>query len=317
MSNFLLSKSEQGIVVFHIWKSLKYKQRLVLSFILILAGFAIQIKYFDNYLIPGMALVLAGNLLLLAKGYDTRIKLQGFKPDAEWVKTDLAHLSEIAKMNDKLKKWDVSSMDVTSTRGCLLFVLIIVAIIVIIASKFLSPGVTAFIGINAAILILPHWLTGLKRISTTPVLLTKIKIFENLVNGFQKELEQETVNFLMLVDHKTNFPTDVKMKVSFKNQPEEFMGFYAQISMNNVQGTLYPYFYVVLVAKEKSKLLSKQLNKISLPENVIKEFETESDMEIIVIRQTTTKTSGYNTKDKAILNIFKTGLETVKRLSIN
>ena len=83
MSNFLLSKSEQGMVVFHLAKSMKYKFRLTLSILLILSGFILQYKMLN--VIPGIFLVLAGNLFLLVKGYDTRIKLDKFKPDAEWV----------------------------------------------------------------------------------------------------------------------------------------------------------------------------------------------------------------------------------------
>jgi hypothetical protein len=312
MSNLLLSKSEQGIVVFHVWKSLKYKTRLGLSILLILAGFVMQ-YYMLNFL-PGVILVLAGNILLLVKGYDTRIKLDSFKPDAEWVKTDAKQLSEIELMNKKIKRWDISALEVSSTPGCFIFVVTVALLIAFIVIRPFPDEIMWIIIANIVVLILPHWFTGLKQISTTPELLTKIKLFQKLLDNTQKELEGESVNFLTLVSEKSKFPTDVKMKINFTDQPEDFLGYYAQISMNNVQGTKYPYFYTVLVAKEKSKLLSNRFDSIEVPDNVIKEFQTESDIEIVVIRQYTTKQSGYHTKDKAVFNIFNTGLKVVKMM---
>lgn len=312
MSNFILSKSEQGIVVFHIWKSLKYKSRLTLSLLLILAGFVIQ--YYMLEFLPGVALVLAGNLLLLVKGYDNRIKLDSFRHDAEWVKTDPKQFSEIELMNKKIKKWDISALELSSKPGCLIFFIVIALLVLFTIFSPLPRNITLIISVNTAILMIPHWFTGIKQISTTPDLLTKIKLFQKLLDSMQNEIEQETVTFLTLVDEKSKFPTDVKMKINFKNQPEDFLGFYGQISMNNVQGTLYPYFYVVLVAKEKSKLLSKNFDSVEIPENVIKEFKTENDIEIIVIRQYTTKQSGYHTKERAVNNIFNTGIAAVRKV---
>ncbi len=314
MSNLLLSKSEQGIVVFHVWKSLKYKSRLSLSILLILAGFITQ--YYMLNILPGIILVLAGNILLLVKGYDNRIKLDSFKPDAEWVKTDASQFTEIELMNKKIKRWDKSALELSSTPGCLIFFGVIALLIIFIVISPFPRNIMLIICATIVVLIVPHWFTGIKQISTTPELLTKIKLFRKLLSYTQKELEQESINFLMLVNEKNKFPTDVKMKINVKDQPEDFLGYYAQISMNNVQGTQYPYFYVVLVAKEKSKLLSKYFHSIEIPDNIVKEFETEGDIEIAVIRQKTTKNSGYHTNDKAVINIFETGL-TAMRMVLN
>ncbi|NJK98876.1 MAG: hypothetical protein HC905_31735 [Bacteroidales bacterium] len=103
------------------------------------------------------------------------------------------------------------------------------------------------------------------------------------------------------------------MKIKFHNQPESFLGLYAQISMNNVQGQDYPYFYVVLVAKRESGLIAEIAKKLNTPENVISELSSQEDSEVLVIRQYTTKKSGYHTPAKAINTIFDCGLETCKK----
>ncbi len=92
------------------------------------------------------------------------------------------------------------------------------------------------------------------------------------------------------------------------------MGLYAQIALNNVQGTDYPYFYVVLVAKDGSNLLSPYFNKLAIPDGIIKEMKKENDVEIIVIRQETTKNSGYYTNAKAIARIFDTGIIAARKI---
>lgn len=90
-----------------------------------------------------------------------------------------------------------------------------------------------------------------------------------------------------------DFPIDVRLKVKFQGAPDDFLGVQGQISINNVKSTEYPYFYCVIVAQKGFSLLSKA----TLPEvkNLVIEHQPETDVDVIVIRQKTTKTSGYYT----------------------
>ncbi|NJO90266.1 MAG: hypothetical protein HC831_15960 [Chloroflexia bacterium] len=180
MSTLLLSKQEQGVVIFHVWKSLTYQVRLLLSIFLIIVGFALQ--YFNLSAMPGILFVFAGNLLLLVKGYDNRIKLATFKPESEWVKTDKEQLENIIEINKKARKWDISSFDITSGRGVLFFILSIIILIIILASNMFSNEQLSLILVaNVAVLLYPHWFTGVKRIMTTPMLVSKIQLFKNVL----------------------------------------------------------------------------------------------------------------------------------------
>lgn len=322
MSTFLLSKEEQGIVVFHVWKSLKYKTRLVLSLQFIFIGFLIQ--YFSigrveeiSIIFIGVLFVLTGNLLLLVKGYNNKINLGGFSAENEWVKTDSKRLDDILSINKKARRWDMNNMDITNAAGFFILLLVILGIVAV--SVLLPSSLTqTIIFLNALVLFVPHWLTGVRRITTTPKLVKKIKIYKNVLDTFKRELENEDVDFLVYVrGNEEKLPRDVKMKVKFNNQPEGFLGMYAQISMNDVDGTHYPYFYVVLVAKQKSNMLGKHSNNLRLPVRVISEYKVEGDVEILVIRQYTTKKSGYHTRPQAIVNIFDAGLKNAKSILNN
>lgn len=313
--SLLLSKSDQGVVIFHIWKNLKYSIRLLLSFALILTGFALQYQLMNFF--PGIILIFAGNLLLLVKGYDNRIKLGKFEHNTEWVQTDLEHLKKVVEINNKMRKWDISAFDITSGLGAM-FLILMIGVIILIINIFPidTNSVSLIIVANIVVLIFPHWFTGVKRVTTAPALVNKITLFQNIVNEFAGELKEDKVTFQMLVkgkDHK--LPADVKMKVDVKNHPKDLFGLYGQISLNNVKGQDYPYFYVVLVAKESAKLITNKLGNYILPADIISEFSHQSEAEIMVIRQYTTKTSGYHTDETAVSNIFKAGLKAARKIA--
>jgi hypothetical protein len=315
MSALLLSKDEQGVVIFHVWKSLTYQIRLALSLFLIIIGFVIQ--YYNLNLLPGLLFIFGGNLLLLVKGYDSRIKLGTYSPDAEWVKTDKEQLAKIVELNNKAKNWDISSFDITSGLGVFFFILSLIALLIIYnAGFFSSDSVASIVVFNVAFLLYPHWFTGVRRITTTPKLINKISLYQNLLKSAASSLADETTEYLIYVKGKDQkFPDDIKIKVMFKDQPEAFLGLYAQISLNNVQGKDYPYFYVVLVAKDGFGMLDKYYNSINPSQNVIKEKSKESGVEIIVIRQYTTKTSGYYTNPQAIQNIMGDGIRSGRSIT--
>jgi hypothetical protein len=73
MLNPFLSADQQAIVVFHVMKSLVYWKRMLIGFGGILVGLFLQ------YLLPwnfwlGIPVILAGNLFLVVRGYDNRIR---------------------------------------------------------------------------------------------------------------------------------------------------------------------------------------------------------------------------------------------------
>ena len=307
----ILTEDEQGIVVFHIWKSLPYKTRMFLSYFLIIIGIIIQIY---GALGIGLIFIIGGNSLLLVKGYDNRIKLGKFSASGEWIKSDKEHLHQIIEMNKKLSKWDRSIMDISNPLGTISFIFIVLFFGILYLYALADWNYSLeLISIDALVLLLPHWFSGMKRISTTPLLLRKIAIFNKILKEFDTALSDKKINFMIYVKGKDKkLPQDVKMKIDFPQQAEEFMGLYAQISLNNVQGNYYPYFYVVLVAKPELKILDKYYDKINIKRPLIKEKTKQDNLEIIIIRQFTTKTGGYHTKTKTIGQIFSKGIKAAQ-----
>ena len=312
--NPFLNKSEQGIIIFRIFPHIKYPLRLSLSALLIISGFAIQ--FYMYHFFPGIIFILAGNLLLLVKGCDNRLKMGSYKHSA-WERLSKEQMENIVKLHKKMTVWDRSLWDISNAIGFWFFVIILIIIVLLFLKASYYSQSYYILAINLIVLLLPHWFTGLRKILTFPVLLIKIKLIDKVILDFQKVLENYKIEYLALLrgeKKSKRLPYDIKFKVSKPDAPEGFLGLYGQTTINNVGGTMYPYFYVVLVCKPEFELINKTKNYKPGTKNIIKEYKHQDGVDVIVIRQFTTRTSGYHTKEKIVNEIFEEGLKVCKML---
>ena len=103
-------------------------------------------------------------------------------------------------------------------------------------------------------------------------------------------------------------PVDARFTIAFPDSPEGFYGLQAQININVVQGSSFPYFYCVLAAKPGFGMF-RYKEKIRLGDKIICEYQKDTGAEVLVIRQRTTKKSGYQTKDRKCAEILEVALE--------
>jgi len=332
MLNPFLSADQQAIVVFLVCKSLVYWKRMLLAFGCILVGLFLQYYLPWNFWI-GIPFILAGNLFLLVRGYDNRVRFDKYAPDAAWEQIDEGKLPEVDRLVKKMKKWDRSILDASNGLGGLIFI-----VLLIIFGGGLIWGTSEselffFIpSLDAAILFLPHWFTGQRSIITKPKLLLKLKFIKKLLKKMDDRLKLKFIKkllkkmddrlqshqveyFMLLKGEDSKVPSDVKFRVKIGNQHPDFLGFYGQIVTNSVSGKRYPYFYVVLVTK-KGYGLQEAFASYSPPGNIMKEYKVEEDVEVLVIRQTTTRTSGYHTSFGKMRRIFLEGLKLAEKVAV-
>ncbi len=316
MVNLFITAEEQGIVVFQLWKSLAYHKRIGLSFLLILAGFVIQYTMLSFF--AGAVPILLGNLLLIVKGYDNRVNTGKFEPSAAWEKVDKSKFFEVERLHRDMKRWDRSVLDISNGLG-FFSMLVVLALIGIVffrgAMKF--DDTLTILSYDAALLLLPHWITGIRSTLTKPNLMLKISGFKTLLKETNRPwLAGYDVDYYMLLaGEESKIPDDVKIRINIKNQHKDFLGLYGQIVTNEVNGTAFPYFYMVLVAK-KGFGLAEVFQTYMPPKKITKEFKVEDDVEVLVIRQTTSKTSGYHTKNKKMISILKSGITLADQVAI-
>ncbi len=306
-------------VRFHFVKNLPYNARISLALLLLVAGFAVQL-YFMKVLY-GAPLLLIGICLVLVKGYDSRMRIKGFIQDPNWKTVTIEKILELDELRKKNKKWDRDALDISSWLGVLTLILVgCVALGGALSLGVLAEDmrVTVILAIDIAIIMIPLWFSGMRFIMKQPNLTIKVRMILWLYELFQ-DLKKEGEEFrpaLMLSrgqDSRT-IPNDARFSVAFPDSPEGFYGLQAQINLNVVQGTSYPYFYCVLAA-EPGFGLSRYREKITLAKKVICEYQEDSRAEVLVIRQYTTRKSGYHTKERQCLAILANALQGARLIA--
>jgi hypothetical protein len=313
-SLFSLTAQEQGIVVFHFRPSMPYGKRVSVSFALIVAGLVIQAL--TGIFWAGAPVLLAGSLLLCVRGYHNRVESGSFNPDAAWENVDIQRLRDLQEIDKKMLRWNRSFMDVTNSWGIITLILVVgPAVFSVVHHLEFGHGVFApgaeMLLFNALILLTPHWVTGTRRILRLPKLMVKVEALQALLGNAESMVGADQVTVMMLLKGKTKIPEDVKLQIQIPDASKEFLGMYVQVVTNDVKGTSYPYVYVVLVAKRGYGLEQATIG-IAPPKGMIKEYKEQDDVEIVVVRQHTTKTSGYHTKSSKASEIFTNGLNMAK-----
>jgi hypothetical protein len=297
------NNQDRQVVVFLVGKSLAFNRRLAFGITLLLVGLSLQTITLQ--FLPGLPFLLFGTLLFLVRGYDNRVDFGKFEPDAQWERVALDKLEQLVEHDRRMARWDRSALDVTNGLGALVLLLLAVPLLL---AAIQTQGPMQILLLDALVLLIPHWLTGTRSVMRRPTLMLKAGILRQLLDEAAPLLAPHTLELLLLLQGPRKIPADVKLKVTLESQPPEFLGLYGQIVINRVQGKPYPYFYVVLVAKPNTGL--RELGRHYRPSNpLILEFKTQSEVEVLVLRQQTTKTSGYHTKPATMRQILAEGLQ--------
>jgi len=309
------SDSERGIVVFRVWPSLDYTPRLALSFGLILLGLAVQ--FVTETFWVGAVLIFAGNLFLIVRGYDNRVDYGTLEHDVHWERVEVDRLDSIKDLDRRMRHWDSSALDITNPMGAVIGIAIFAALAI---GAIATEGFARFLLVDALILLVPHWLTGVRSILRKPKLLVRVDTIQAVLDGAAADLEPHEVSLMVLLRgsadaEATQLPEDVKFKVDPAGHHPDFLGLYGQVVINDVQGSSHPYFYVVLVAKDPYGLAAAA-RRFQPPENTIVEIKRQDHVEVLVIRQRTTKTSGYETKDDVATAILASGLTLAEQVAV-
>ena len=227
-------------------------------------------------------------------------------------------MQQIVDTKRKLAKWDTSLYESSGCLGGAILILLIGASLFLILAG-VSNLYLMCIGMDMLVLFLPQFLSGMKRFDmlAKPVLYAR-KILE-AATMLEIMYPSAKIEYLILLGTKkkikTSVPKEVKFKVSFPQDSDDFLGMYGQLSMNNVGSTTYPYFYTVQVYKEGFGLKKKMDSIHMTDEKVIKEYTEESGVEVMVIRQRTTQKTGYNTKPRDVERILHESVRAYELLN--
>ena len=300
------------LLQFHVAPKMSYGTRLAAAGGLISAGLAAQLLWMSHSLAPlfiiSLPLLLAGNSFLLVRGYNLKPSHRMFGGD--WEKTTRDRFREACKLEDQVRRWDQTFADLTCLPGALCLIVIAAAAALIwfvmqsqANTVFWAPVFVA----DTVVLLAPHWITGTRRGWRPTELIQQVKSLETALNAieqFEDPSCQIQPMFQLAGTGENRTPVAARVFIRFPDGPEDFLGVQFQVALNDVQGTKYPYLYAVIVAKKTFGLLETYASSVvRSASSLTVEPSSEGDVEVTVIRQATTKTSGYHTDSAAVRNI--------------
>jgi hypothetical protein len=321
-------------------KNLAVQSRLILVAVLAIIGILLQ---FFFSLLFGWLFLLVAVLLCLPVSRSNAPEITG---RGEWQNVTMDEvikaqevLSQSAQVNNESGMFSIAS-----AQGCFTLGLIIIGTGIIGAILFATMDKSALNPLNlqpvvlggslavvfivdSLTLFLPIWITG--RISAWEPPYIRIKL-QQLLSIYSLARNNPRVEFRpnLLVTKTANgsVPLDCKLMVKLKDSSPDFMGIQVQTTLNNVQGTKYPYTYCVLIAKPEFNLIKKAEAVIEHPPaggfisgirglfsdsnakkeavfprfmDALVELKEEKDVEIAVVRQNTSGTGYHTTPDQA------------------
>lgn len=328
---WLPAAERAGEIHFRFARSLPYRRRLPVAFGLMGAGLAVQVVLLGgrNWAL-GLPLSFAGVALLLVAGYRNTEETTG--PAESWRSARRAEVARIPEISRKQGQWDQDAVDITNGTGFLallgvvMVLALVTAIIPDVALKFSDAPSTAhpdwlprlrlMLLADFALMLLPFWLTGTRSVLKNGKLVNKATLLLAVEEAFTRlKRDGETFDFQLQTvptgDGSGHMPVDVKAAIRFAAGPPEFLGLQMQVAINSVQGSDYPYFYCVLVAKSGFA----DLRVGPPPRGLTVEPSAASDVQVVVIRQATTKKSGYHTGETAARRILEFALEQARAVT--
>lgn len=310
---------------------------------LLLGGFAVQ--YMVSPFV-GWLLFLAGCMMGIMQGRSLKPEFATETGDWQTTTIeeleDVEKLSqEISEWRGKSGTFCATSMS-----GCLLAGLAATVIFVgaVVISTVADRNTTWFAApisggamtpvwlLDAFTAMVPIWFAGTLKAWEPPELPRKARYLLGIYEAYKSQPALEFLPSLLVTKSgETSVPSDCKLLVRIKDAPKEFIGIQVQVSLNYVQGTAHPYCYSVLIAKHDFQLKLKAVPHLDSPpgkgllgglfkdanekreaefcrfNGSIAETTSESDTEVVVIRQVTVG-SGYATSEEQALKVFANAL---------
>lgn len=307
-----MKKSNHKFKSFYILPNLSLTLRITITLFLIISAIFLQF-YFEKYA-HGFFILLLASVFNLVRNIKYEVETSGKR---EWKEVTEEEYKKFLKRMEKIKKIRGLSL---SAKFSLLFIPIF---LISFFSPFVAKG--SFINKNviiiftdSLILFLPVFFSGNKffRMGEEEDTYIKAKNLLYLLNFSElKTKKYDVIPYFEIakVKNRGEVPCDARVLIKIKDMNKNFIGVQFQVSINNVRNRKYPYFYGIIIAKKDFDLF-KKLRNLRNRDNTVFEFSEEEDVDVVVIRQKTTKTSGYYTDKSAIERIIYTSLQLVENI---
>lgn len=297
----------------YVVRGIPFSLRLVLFGLLDASGIAVQML-FRLGSVPGIALVAAGSVLLLARSYSNKPDDLG---EEAWKPVSMDEFHRVRSTLLKTRKNRLPLFYRPAAVGILIVPVIILLFITIRVSASggaSGGGISLFLAVIDTFLIaFPLLLSGQIRLWTPRELAMKVDTFYPIAAAGPYEGLVLTPYLRFDRDRSgQEIPEDVRLMAELRRNPDDFVGIQLQVAVNNgPQGTV-PYLYAVYLCRGQGETYSKIRN--SDFGSFITEAGGDGEYGTIVVRQETTGT-GYRTTASDCRRLFKTVTGALNGLS--
>ncbi len=304
------AEREEPVLKFLLAKSMSYDRRMHVTIALAAIGLIVQIATLSFWF--GAPLILAALLLSWVVGFDNRVDYRSYHGGTHWETVPFDRLLDLLRIEKKMVSWDQSMLDITSPGGAAIwFVTVFLVGVVTFAIGQASWDAALIFGGDAALLIAFQWLNGMRRIHRKPELMLKANHLAKAAAGLEPATGTVRAQLRLRGEGDDAIPEGVKVVVQFPDGPSHFLGVQSQVVLNRVQGTPHPYCYAVLVAREGHDLL-EATRGMDLPSGVIRETQTKNGVDVVVVRQRTSRPSGFKTEPRKSQQILRAAVNAAE-----
>ena len=311
----LRTEALEPALQFSLLKRLSYRRRLLIVALLAAAGLALQVSFLSFW--AGLPFLLAAVICSWVVGFDNKLDKRGFHHDVAWETAPFDRVATILRLDRAAHRWDFSLLDISNPMGCGIFLagLLGAILLAFLAAARAGQPAAMIVGGDMVLLILAQWFSGMRSRFRQADLVIKAEHALAVMETMRDEVEKDgelRAQLRMGGKGEQRAPSDLKLSIHYPEAPAHFLGVQGQIVLNRVQGRPYPYFYAVVLARQGHGLFAAA-KKVHLPGGVIRETKTQKDVDVVIVRQQTTKTSGYHTKPEVSCRILRTALEVARR----
>ncbi len=286
------------------------RARGAVSTLLIVCGFLLQLS--ARNILAGMPFILLCVLLNLIRSISVK---RVSAANLQWQDVTPQKIGQVLEHCEKIKRFRKQNI------GC--FIGLVIGVIFFggflfpILEDISLPFPLIATMVNAFVLFGGLILSGRKGAWMPDSLDIKAEITMNIIDSdmIKGDPGLQAMPFLEMGSAaQGTFPNDARVLIKFRDAPEDFIGLQGQISINKVKGRSFPYFYGVIIARPEFGLFKRFKGLKSDLDKLTVEQKKTNEVDVIVLRQTTTKTSGYHTDERMREYILKQGIKIAKNL---
>lgn len=284
-------------IEFAVARRMPYDRRIAWSVGLAAAGVLLQIVTLN--VLAGVLPIAAAVALSWNVGYDARLDRRGLDAETGWQTVPWAQATEILRLDDRQRRWDDTAAEVSSPVGCVVAILVVAVLAAATVAVATAAGsaAAAIVATDGALLVLAQWFSGMRSVSRRPALVRAATVLTQTAEGVERRISELGATLRAQVRMAKSAsgvaPEDLRLLIRFPAPAGRMLLVQGQVVTNHVRGAPYPYFYAVVIATAGGPL--SRSGVVATPDGVVCEPKTDGGVDLVVVRQATTSTSGYHT----------------------